>query len=138
MNVKLKGHGKKAEEIIERLPMNLREYIKRFGTNPESIKKRDEFVNDKVKFYKGKGYSEDEIEVSEEHRVFFGEESVEIQKKVIISTFHTQFSTLYQTVNLYYIDVDYSKERNLIGQGIKNIVEEVFEEEQENKEEDKD
>ena len=138
MNVKLKGYIEGDEKIIERLPMNLRDYIKRFGTNPESIKKRDEFVNDKVEFYKSKGYKENEIEVSEEYRVLFDEESVEIEKKVIVSTVHTQFSTLYQTVNLYYIDVDFSKQRNLIGQGIKNIVEEVFEEEQENKEEDKD
>ena len=128
MNVKLKGYDRGDEEVINRLSVNLKKYIEKFGTNEEEIKERDEFVNDKVKFYKGKGYSDFEIEVSEEYIFSFGRQGVVVQKKIIVGTLHTQQSWIYHESTMSYTDSDYSKERNILGFEIKKAVDEVTEE----------
>jgi len=127
MNIKLTGVQDRDKEIIHRLPANLKKYIKEFAINPESIKKRDEYSSDKIKFYKEKGYSDSEIKVFEEYLLSFGQIGIEIQKKIIVFTFHTHQSLVYQECNLFYMDVNYLKEMNSVGFEIKKIADKVTE-----------
>jgi len=130
MNIEIKGKFDRDEEIIDKLPVNLKKYVEEFGSDEEEIKKRNEYINDKVKLYRDKGYSNFEIEVSEEYIFSFGEIGVEVQKKIIVGTLHTQQSWIYHESTMFYTDSDYSKERNVVGFEIKKVVEEVYEDEE--------
>ena len=131
MNIEIKGKSDRDEEIIDKLPVNLKKYVEEFGSDEEKIKERDEYIDDKVKLYRDKGYSNFEIEVSEEYIFSFGEIGVEVQKRIIVGTLHTQQSLIYQESTMFYTDSDYSKERNSIGYEIKKVVDKVYEEDKE-------
>jgi len=134
MLTKLEGDGERDKEIIKRLPTKIKKYFRELPLNESQKLERENNIKERKEHYLKKGYREDEIEVTDICVLSFDENRCKIVKVVEIANQHTEYREEIGWSSFYYLDSDNTKKENELGEELKQIVEEVFEEEQENKE----
>jgi len=137
MLTKLEGDGERDKEIIKRLPAKLKKLFREYPLSERQKQDKEEFINEKKEHYIKKGYREDEIEVIDVCVLSFNEDRCKIVKVVEIGNQHTSYREEIGWCSFFYLDSDNTKKENELGEELKQIVEEEFEEYKE-EEEDKD
>jgi len=138
MLTKLEGDGERDKEIIKRLPAKLKKLFKEYPLSERQKQDREEFINEKKEHYIKKGYREDEINIYDVFVLTFSECRCKIIKKVVIANQHTEYREEIGWDSFYYLDRDNTKKENEIGEELKQIIDEIFEEYKEEEEDEED